>query len=54
VPLNLKLDVPKGWERDPKAIHEKLVGAGALELSPKAIETFKSIKSAWDETAASL
>ena len=39
---------------DVKAIHEKLVGAGALELSPKAIETFKSIKSAWDETAASL
>ncbi|MEC7519438.1 MAG: hypothetical protein VYE22_06195 [Myxococcota bacterium] len=53
VPLNLKLDVPPGWERDPKAIHEKLVGAGALELSPKAIETFKSIKSAWDAKNAS-
>lgn len=48
VPMNLKLDVPSGWERDPKAIHEKLVGAGALELSPAAIETFKAIKGAWD------
>ncbi|HJL16216.1 MAG TPA: hypothetical protein RMH99_11190 [Sandaracinaceae bacterium LLY-WYZ-13_1] len=48
VPLNLKLDVPKGWDRDPKKIHEKLVAAGALELSSDAIETFKSIKGAWD------
>lgn len=48
VPLNLKLDVPSGWDRDPKQIHERLVGAGALELSPEAIETFKAIKVAWD------
>lgn len=48
VPLNLKLDIPTDWDRDPKAIHERLVGAGALELTPQAIETFKAIKGAWD------
>lgn len=51
VPLNMKLDVPDGWERDPKSIHEKLVAAGALDLSPQAIEAFRSIKGAWDATA---
>ncbi len=48
VPLNLKLDVPGGWDRDPKAIHEKLVAAGALNLTADAIETFKRIKARWD------
>ncbi len=48
VPLNLKLDVPEGWDRAPKSIHEKLVGAGALDLSAGAIETFKNIKARWD------
>ena len=32
----------------PKAVHERLVGAGALELTPSAIESFKAIKAAWD------
>jgi len=48
VPLNLKLNVPRGWERDPKSIHEKLMGAGALELDAEAIDTFKHIKGGWD------
>lgn len=48
VPLNLKLDIPAGWDKAPKAIHEKLVEAGALDLSEKAIEDFKAIKAAWD------
>jgi hypothetical protein len=48
VPLNLKLDVPRGWDRAPKAMHEKLVAAGALDLGPRAIETFKNIKASWD------
>ncbi len=51
VPLNLKLTVPRGWERDPKSIHEKLIGAGALELGPDAIETFRNIKTGWDAAA---
>jgi len=53
VPLNLKLDVPKGWERDPKAIHEKLVAAGALDLSESAIETYTRIKASWDAASTS-
>ncbi|HEY8432373.1 MAG TPA: hypothetical protein VIL20_28565 [Sandaracinaceae bacterium] len=53
VPLNLKLDLPEGWDRAPKAVHERLVSAGALDLSPQAIETFKHIKSSWDASLAS-
>lgn len=52
VPLNLKLDVPKGWDRDPIKIHEKLVAAGALDLKPESIEAFKRIKAAWDAAGA--
>ena len=48
VPLNLKLNVPIDWERDPKAIHERLIAAGALELTGEAIESFRTIKSGWD------
>lgn len=53
VPLNLKLDMPRGWDRAPKAVHEKLVAAGALELGPKAIDTFKHVKASWDASLAS-
>ncbi len=48
VPLNVKIDVPNGWDRAPKAVHEKLMEAGALDLDDNAIESFKSIKAAWD------
>jgi hypothetical protein len=48
VPLNLKLDLPDAWDRAPKAVHERLVAAGALDLSPQAIETFKNVKGRWD------
>lgn len=50
VPLNVRLDLPKGWDRDPKAVHQKLVEAGALDLTPDGIETFKRIKGAWDQS----
>lgn len=53
VPLALKLDVPAGWDRAPKAVHEKLVQAGALDLGERAIDDFKAIKSAWDAAPAS-
>jgi hypothetical protein len=52
VPLNFKLDLPDGWERAPRAVHEKLVAAGALDLSASAIETFKNVKSRWDSPTA--
>ena len=48
VPLNVKLDLPKGWAREPKKIHERLVAEGALDLTPAAIETYRSAKQAWD------
>ncbi|MCZ7683111.1 MAG: hypothetical protein M5U28_31605 [Sandaracinaceae bacterium] len=52
VPLNLKLDLPDDWDRAPKSVHERLVAAGALDLSSDAIETFKHVKSSWDATNA--
>ncbi len=48
VPLRVTLQVPEGWERDPKRIHERLLQAGALDLTPEGIETFKRVKAAWD------
>ncbi len=53
VPLNVKLNLPSGWQRDPKQVHERLVKAGALELSGAGIETFKRAKRRWDTSAAS-
>jgi hypothetical protein len=48
VPLNLKFDVPEGWDRDPKKLHARLVEAGALDLSEQGIETYKKVKGSWD------
>ncbi len=45
--LSVKLDLPKGWDKDPKAVHQKLMEAGALELSPEALDTYKAIKGAF-------
>ncbi|MCA9617175.1 MAG: hypothetical protein H6722_30765 [Sandaracinus sp.] len=53
VPLNVRLDLPRGWDKDPKAVHAKLVEAGALDLTADAIETFKTVKTAWDASAKS-
>jgi hypothetical protein len=49
VPLNLKLDLPGAWDRDPKKIHERLVGAGALDLTPQGIEVYKEVKTRFDQ-----
>lgn len=51
VPLNVKLDVPAGWDKDPKAVHEKLMTAGALDIGEGGINTFKAVKSAWEASA---
>lgn len=45
--LAVKLDLPQGWDKDPQAIHKRLVEAGALELSEAAVNTFVAIKGAW-------
>ncbi|GAB4209465.1 MAG: hypothetical protein OHK0013_28900 [Sandaracinaceae bacterium] len=51
IPLNIRLDVPRSWgDRSPKAVHEKLVEAGALDLTDAAIDDFRAIKSAWDQS----
>jgi hypothetical protein len=46
--LDVRVDVPAGWDRAPQAIQKRLVDAGALDLSAGAVEAFKAIKSAWD------
>lgn len=48
VPPGEKLDLPKGWSKDPKEIRQKLVDAGAHNLSDAAVHTYREIKSAWD------
>ena len=53
VPFSLKLDLPQGWDRDPKRVRSRLVEAGALDLSNQAIETFKAVKSEWERLGAS-
>lgn len=53
VPLNFRLEVPRGWDRTPKDVHAKLLEAGALNLTESAIETFKTVKGAYDRARAS-
>jgi len=48
VPVNVRIQTPKNWDRDPQKIREKLLAEGALELSDQCITTFKQIKDAWD------
>ena len=48
VPFTVQFDLPRGWDKDPKKLHERLVAEKALELSDSAIETFKKVKLAWD------
>lgn len=48
VPFTVQFDVPQGWSKEPKALHERLVKEKALELNSTAIETFKQIKTAWE------
>ncbi len=48
VPFTVQFEVPPGWDKDPKKLHERLVAEHALDLSATAIETFKRVKSAWD------
>lgn len=42
--LSVKLDLPRGWAKDPQSIHQKLVEAGALELSEADLDTYRAIK----------
>jgi len=52
IPLNIRLDVPRSWgDRSPKAVHEKLMEGGALDLTEGAIEDFRAIKGSWDQAS---
>lgn len=51
VPFTIQFDVPKGWDKDPKALHARLLQEKALDLSPASISIFKKVKRAWDESA---
>ena len=51
VPFSVQFELPKGWDKDPKKLHQRLVEEHALDLDEAAIETFKAIKAAWDASA---
>ena len=51
VPFTVQFDLPRGWDKDPKKLHERLVTEKALELSSQAIDTFKRVKASWDASA---
>jgi hypothetical protein len=51
VPFTVQFDTPRGWDKDPKKLHERLVSEKALDLSEHAIDTFKLVKASWDGSA---
>ncbi|MCA9581016.1 MAG: hypothetical protein KC416_04435 [Myxococcales bacterium] len=53
VPTVERFDLPKGWNKDPKDIRQRLVDAGAHNLSAAGAETYKAIKAHWDQSQAS-
>jgi len=46
--LDVRIPTPRGWDRDPRAIQQKLLEAGALDLSDEDIAAFQSVRSAFD------
>jgi hypothetical protein len=52
VPFTVTFDVPRGWDKDPKKLHARLVEEHALDLGDSAVQSFKQIKSAWDSKRA--
>jgi hypothetical protein len=53
VPFTVNFDLPRGWDKDPKRLHARLVEERALELGDGAVRVFKDIKQAWDASNAS-
>ncbi len=51
VPFTVNFDLPRGWDKDPKKLHARLVEERALDLGEEAIVAFKHIKTAWDASA---
>lgn len=46
--LDVRVDVPAGWEKSPQSVQKRLVEAGALDLGASAALAFKTVKAAWD------
>lgn len=46
--LDVRVEVPEGWDRTPQELQKRLLQAGALEIEPQAIEAFKRVKASWD------
>ena len=51
VPFTVNFDLPRGWDKDPKKLHARLVEEHALELGDRAVQIFKEIKTAWNASA---
>jgi hypothetical protein len=51
VPFTVNFDLPRGWDKDPKKLHARLVEEHALELGDHAVHVFKNIKLAWNASA---
>jgi hypothetical protein len=51
-PAAEKLDLPKGWPKDPAAIRQRLLDAGAQDLTDAGIETYRTTKTRWDAAQA--
>lgn len=50
-PPGERLSLPKGWTKDPHDVRQRLVEAGATQLSEQAVVTFGEIKARWDASA---
>lgn len=48
--LDVRIPTPRGWDRDPRAIQQKLLEAGALDLSEDDVSAFQAIRSSFDPT----
>lgn len=48
--LDVRIPTPRGWDRDPKKIQERLVEAGALDLTEEEIATYQAVRAAFDAT----
>lgn len=45
--LDVRIPVPAGWSRDPRAIQERLVEAGALDLDEADVASFQAVRAAF-------
>ncbi len=48
IALDVRIPVPRGWSHDPREIQQKLVEAGALDLSDDDIAAFQAIRAGFE------